>query len=138
MPSMKRMLAAALVLSAVSASAQPAPSAFATAVAAYRAGDYKGYLAGMQKAAAERPNHPIMLFDLAGAWALNGEAGQSASVIRRLAAMQVWFDTSDHDFDRGRKDHRFITCVRELDEAAATHTSNSSTAITLPEKGLLT
>jgi sugar lactone lactonase YvrE len=129
-------LAGSLVV--ISALSQAPPSAFEAAMHDYQAGDFKGYLAHMQRAAAERPNHPVMLFDLAGAWALNGDAGNAAATIRRLAAMQVWLNTSDHDFDPVRKDHRFRSCLKELDAVAALHTSNSSVAFTLPEKGLLT
>jgi hypothetical protein len=46
--------------------------------------------AAYEPQAARRPTHPTILFKLAGGYARNGQAGDAAAVLRKLAALTVY------------------------------------------------
>ena len=69
------------------------------AVANYKAGEYPAYLANLQQASELRPNHPRLLYNLAGAYALNGKTDESLALINRIIAMGLYFPfEKDDDF----------------------------------------
>src|SRR5262249_22396052 len=118
---MRRLLFIVVVLSLIAgwliAADEPAVT-YASAAAAYKAGDYKSYRDQMLKLVARRPNQPLLLFDLAGGYALTGEPALAAATLEGVAGYGVWFDLSDHDFDPARKDRRFKKAAARL---AAVH-----------------
>jgi sugar lactone lactonase YvrE len=69
------------------------------AAAYYKAGEYPAYLASLQQASELRPNHPRLLYNLAGAYALNGKTDESLGLINRIIAMGLYFPfEKDDDF----------------------------------------
>ncbi|HJW94692.1 MAG TPA: hypothetical protein VJ901_13820 [Thermoanaerobaculia bacterium] len=107
---MRRALAAAALFFAFSLVAQTPQQLYQTAKAAYDKKDYPAYLAAMQTLVRLRPQHPLIRQNYAGALALNGRAEESVAEIRKLIAMSVATDLSDHDFDalRSRDDFRDV------------------------------
>jgi sugar lactone lactonase YvrE len=97
------------------------------ALAAYKAKDFAAYLADTIRIEQQRPGHPIAVFNLAGAQALNGNAAAAAAALARLAEMQVWLDVAgETDFDGVRNDPAFaraaarVAAVREARKSSAT------------------
>src|SRR3954452_14781556 len=107
---MRRALAAAALFFAFSLVAQTPQQLYQTAKAAYDRKDYPAYLAAMETLARLRPQHPLIRANYAGALALNGRAEESVAQLRRLIAMSVATDLTDHDFDalRSRDDFRDV------------------------------
>jgi sugar lactone lactonase YvrE len=69
------------------------------AVVNYKAAEYPAYLANLQQASELRPNHPRLLYNLAGAYALNGKTDESLALINRIIAMGLYFPfEKDDDF----------------------------------------
>jgi len=105
------MRAAVLALFvAFTAAAQTPQQLYQTAKAAYDKKDFPTYLAAMETLVRLRPQHPLIRANYAGALALNGRAEESVAQLRRLLAMSVATDLTDHDFDavRSRDDFRDI------------------------------
>jgi sugar lactone lactonase YvrE len=104
---------------------------------AYDAKDYARFLAVLQRMDVLRPNHPTVLINTAGAYALSGRPDEALSVLRRILAMKVFFDTSDADFDALRGDARFVQIERELQQLRAERVAGAEVAFTIPGKGLI-
>ena len=69
------------------------------AIASYRVKDYAAFLRDIKQAADLRPDLPRLIYNLAGAYALNGKTDESVALIDRLIAMGVFFDfEKDDDF----------------------------------------
>jgi sugar lactone lactonase YvrE len=86
-----------------------------------------------------RPSHPVVLFNLAGAYSLNNREAEASATLQRLAAMQVWFDVdAEHDFDAVREAKSFQKAAEEVRKARSATSSTSRVAFTLPEKDLIT
>ena len=64
-------------------------------VEAYRAGDIETYRAKLAEAVDLRPHQPTLLFNLAGAEAISGNADRAFALLGRLAAMGVAIDPSE-------------------------------------------
>jgi len=102
-------------------------------VANYKAGEYPAYLANLQQASELRPNHPRLLYNLAGAYALNGKTDKALVLINRILAMGLYFPfRNDDDFKSlGWQKLEHIQLVAETKKAPV----NASTrAFTLPDK----
>ena len=54
---------------------------------AYQEKNYQSFLENMQQANQLRPNHPRLMYNLAVAQALNGNANESIGWLRKTAAM---------------------------------------------------
>src|SRR5213075_2883900 len=121
------MRAAVLALFvAFTAAAQTPQQLYQTAKAAYDKKDFPTYLAAMETLVRLRPQHPLIRANYAGALALNGRAEESVAQLRRLLAMSVATDLTDHDFDavRSRDDFRDIEKSNEaLKHKRITHAS---------------
>ncbi|MFL6246579.1 MAG: hypothetical protein ACJ74H_11180 [Thermoanaerobaculia bacterium] len=110
-----------------------------SSVAAYRSGDYAAYLLLMQQLEEQRPNHPQVLFNLAGAHALNGDAARTAEVLKRLAAMDVSFDLdAERDFDKVRSSPAFREAAAAMDAVRRKRVSTATIAFRFPERDLIT
>jgi sugar lactone lactonase YvrE len=70
------------------------------AALAYRAKDFAGYLTNLQKALELRPNHPRILYNLSGAYALNDKPVQAVDTLEQVAAMGLDYPAEkDTDID---------------------------------------
>jgi len=108
------------------------------AAAAYRAKDYPAYLDNLKRALALRPDHPTIIYNLAGANALAGNKQEALSLLARLASMGVVYPAEkDEDFNSIKETEEFKAVLRRL-EANRSHVGRSAVAFTLAEKGLIT
>jgi DNA-binding beta-propeller fold protein YncE len=116
-----------------SIAAEDVRSVSRAAVEAYQAKDWKAYLTSAKKLDVLRPNHPRVLYNLAGAYALNGDAGAALSTIARVAAMGLVYPAAtDEDFASLRDDDRY-TSVLATFEKNGRETGNASPAFTIDE-----
>ncbi len=75
---------------------------------AYQAKEWPTYLENAKKLDALRPNHPRLLYNLAGAYALVGDADDAIGTLGRVAAMGLVYPAADDsDFTSLREDVRF-------------------------------
>lgn len=108
------------------------------AAAAYKEKDYAAYLTKMKRASELRPDHPTLLYNLAGAHAVTGEKREALAALRRVAAMGMAYEAEkDTDFD-SIKDSAEFKSILERFAANRLHVGNSAPAFTLREKGLVT
>jgi sugar lactone lactonase YvrE len=137
---MKKIFATCLFVIALGTLAAQTPQQLMQeAQSAYKAKDYPRYLERLETLAKMRPGHPVVLFNLAGAYSLNNRAEEASATLQRLAAMQVWFDVdAEHDFDAVREAKSFQKAAEEVRKARSATSSTSKVAFTLPEKDLIT
>ena len=111
---------------------------FQDAKVAYDRHDYAAYLGVMETLHAMRPSHPIVGANYAGALALSSRADDAVAQLRRLAAMQIAIDLSDHDFDslRGREDFRDVE--RRIAAVRTAVVRSDTKEIRIPQKDLIT
>lgn len=103
------------------------------AVANYKAGEYPAYLANLQQASDLRPNHPRLLYNLAGAYALNGKTDESLALINRIIQMGLYFPfEKDDDFESLGPD--IMKQTMALAGKNKTAVGASARAFTLPDK----
>jgi hypothetical protein len=107
------------------------------ALQAYRAKDYAAYLENMKQAQSLRPEHPTLMYNMAGAYALNGKSVEALATLGRVAQMGLIYPTDDEDFASIKSAEEFKAIVKkfEANKAPVTH---STQALTLEEKGLVT
>ena len=109
----------------------------ALAVEAYKAKNYAAFLENMRQAAALRPNHPRLMYNLSAAYALNGRRGEALEGLGRLARMGLVFAAErDADF-ASLKDSREFAEVLALFRKNGSPVGGASTAFTVREKGLV-
>ena len=90
------------------------------ALSAYQKKDYRDYLQKIEAVAAQRPTHPTFLRRLAGAYALNGRAADAAGVLRKMAALSLYFSAlDDPDFAAVRGEPTVELAARALEGARA-------------------
>ena len=133
-----RLLVALLLAAALSASAQTWEELGRDMRAAYDAKDHARFLAVVTRMNAVRPDHPTVMTNMAGAYALNGRTGDAMAVLDRLAAMKIAVDTRDSDFDAVRSDPRFVRLAAEFDALRTARVEGADVAFRIPEKGLIT
>ncbi|WP_421976327.1 hypothetical protein [Roseivirga seohaensis] len=77
---------------------------FQEGLAAYEAKDYKLYLEAMETIDEIRPNNPMVVYNLAGAYALNGRKIRSIQKLNQLLLMDATYDfQQNEDFDNIRR-----------------------------------
>lgn len=82
------------------------------ALEAYEEQDYELYLERLRSADEQRPNHPTIVYKLAGAWSLNGRRTRSVQKLNQLMLMDATIDfQSDSDFDNIRKHKQYDDLV---------------------------
>jgi hypothetical protein len=107
-------------------------ASYAAAVEAYRAGDAAEFLAAIERADELRPAHPSILYALASARALNGDAAGALATLWRLADMGLAYDPAeDPDFAMLASDARFADASARL-HANGEPAGASEPAFTLP------
>ena len=104
----------------------------------YKAKDYAKFLVDIKRAAALRPAHARLLYNLAAACALNGKTEDALAVLERLAAMDLFFAVEkDDDFKSLFALPRFKTIQNEFARnQKAAHRSEK--IFTIPDKDLIT
>ena len=104
---------------------------------AYQEKNYSSFLENMKQANQLRPNHPRLIYNLAVAYALNGNSSESIKWLRKTADMGLVFSAgSDHDFDSLRTHPEFNAVIRQFEKNKAPKI-NSLHAFTIYEKGLI-
>jgi hypothetical protein len=104
----------------------------------YKEKNYSAYLENMKQALEFRPNHPRLMYNLAGAYALVGNKGEALTWLKRVAEMGLIYRASeDGDFDSLKDSPEFKAILKRF-EASKAPINHSSTAFTIPEKGLIT
>ena len=107
------------------------------AVKAYEATSYPEYLTNMQKANAARPNHPRLVYNLASAYAVNGQNDAALDTLDRLAKMGLYFAIEkDDDFKVLIPSHRFKAIQAKLVENRKP-VNDSTQAVTVDDKTLI-
>lgn len=129
-----------LILVAVSAlgQEQTPQQLYDQAIAEYKRSDFQGYLASMEALAAKRPGLPVVLFNYAGALALNGRPADAVAQLGRIADRMVVIDLGDHDLDSLRARDDFRAVQRRFDDIRVRKISSSSIAFRIPQKDLIT
>jgi sugar lactone lactonase YvrE len=107
------------------------------AVKAYRQKDYAQYLAHLQRALELRPNHPRLLYNLAGAYSLNGQINEALQSLERVAAMGlIYLFEADEDLAMLRQTEAYQRISRQFARNKAP-LIRSQPALTVPQKGLI-
>ena len=89
---------------------------FSEGNAAYEKKDYKIYLDRLRKIDERRPNYPVVVYKLAGAWALNKRKTRSVQKLRQYILMDATAEfENDPDFDniRGYKGYNKLVELKE-------------------------
>jgi tetratricopeptide (TPR) repeat protein len=104
---------------------------------AYQARDYPTFLENMKVAAQLRPNHPRVTYNLAIAYALNGQRNEALSWLDKIARMGLVARASDDaDFDSIKDSAEFKAIVARI-EANKLPLGKSVPAFTVHEKGIV-
>ena len=104
---------------------------------AYEQRNYQSFLTNIKLAAELRPNHPRVMYSLAAAYALNGDAKESMLWLNKIASMGLVFSPGkEHDFDSLKNVSEFQAIVKRFDENQAPLV-RSVKAFTVHEKGLI-
>jgi len=108
------------------------------AVKAYKEKNYKAYLENMRQALELRPNHPRLMYNLAGAHALAGNKVGAIALLARVAEMGLIYPAEkDTDFDSIKETDEFKAVLKRFENNRAP-VNHSAAAFTLKEKGLIT
>ena len=109
----------------------------AAARKAYQDKDYPTFLEDMKLAAQLRPNHPRLMYNLAVAYALNGQRAEALASLAKVAALgMVVRAASDQDFASIRDSAEFKAIAARI-EANQLPVGKSTPAFTIHEKGLV-
>jgi len=104
----------------------------------YKEKNYSAYLENMEMALALRPNHPRLMYNLAGAHALLGNKREALLWLGRVAGMgMIYRADRDTDFDSLKESQEFKAILKKFEENKLP-INHSSRAFTIPEKGLIT
>jgi len=108
------------------------------AIKAYEEKNYAAYLENMRMAVSLRPNNPILLYNLAGAYALMGNRQESLAQLGRVAQMGMSYQpASDTDFTSVKDSEEFKNILKRF-EANKSPVGHSTPAFNIHEKGLIT
>jgi sugar lactone lactonase YvrE len=108
------------------------------AVKAYEEKNYAAYLENMLQAVRLRPDQPRLLYNLASAYALNGNKDESLRQLLRVAEMgMVYQPERDDDFKAIKETAEFNAILKRF-EANKAPVGRSIAAFTIHEKGLIT
>lgn len=137
---MRNAILAALLTLAVAHAivAQKSPQQlYDDAVAAYKRKDFAGYLAGMEALVKVRGYQPAIVFNYAGALALNNRPVAAVAQLKRLAEQKVVMDLSDADFNPIRARGDFRAMAQVMSALRVQKASASSVAFRVPLKGAI-
>jgi sugar lactone lactonase YvrE len=137
-----RMLVLATLLASAPAVAQSDPVAesrahYRAAVRAYEAHDLPGFLEHARAAQARRPAHGGVIYALASALALNGDAAGALAALGHFASLGYSADVAaDSDFAGLRNDEAYAELARRLEHNRAPIVA-SGVAFEIPQPDLL-
>lgn len=134
---MRRTLLCSLAVLALAAAPKTTQQLFDDARAAYGRKDFPAYLEAMERLAALRPQHPLLVGGYAGALALNNRGQESVAQLQRLLAMHVAPDLDEHDLDGIREREDFKALGAHVRTLRATVIGAPAVAYRLPP-GLIT
>lgn len=107
------------------------------AVKAYQNKDYKAYLENLKMALSLRPNHPRILYNLSGAYALNNYNKEAIQTLRQVADMGLIYPAEkDEDFTSIKNTDEFKNILEQFVKNK-TPNANSKQVFEIPEKGLI-
>jgi sugar lactone lactonase YvrE len=107
-------------------------------LAAYQKGDFVEYLSDFKQAAVLRPTHPVILYRLAGAHALNGQAQEAAATLRRLARLEIYCDPArDPDFARVTGHSAVQEAIRAVGQVRSHRIGASAAAFTIADPSFI-
>lgn len=107
-----------------------------SAIANYRAKDYAAFLRDIKQAADLRPDLPRLIYNLAGAYALNGNADEALALMDRLIAMGLYFDF-EKDADFASLGASRIAEISKRAKANNAAINASTRAFTLPDREMI-
>ena len=107
------------------------------ATQAREAGDYDGYVTGMQKALAEIPGHSILLRHIAQGHALAGRPTEAIEVLADVAATGAWFDLDHYEEFAALKNEAGFRQVVYALASNKTPWGEATTAITIDDPMLI-
>jgi hypothetical protein len=102
------------------------------AIAAYNAKDYGEYLRTVREIDALRPNHPRVVYMLAGALALNGDGDAAITTLNRLADLGLVAEPAEDEDFAGVWDTEAFQTVLDRFAANARPVGRSAEAFTVP------
>ncbi len=104
----------------------------------YESGNYDSLVSGLEQVVILRPDHPGIIYNLAAAYALDGRPADAVRSLGRVADMKLYFPVlQDSDFKSIWNSDLFLPVQKKFEQNIIPVT-NSSTAFSLNEKGLLT
>lgn len=104
----------------------------------YREKNYSAYLENVKMALELRPNHPRLMYNLAGAHALLGNKAEALLWLGRVAGMGMIYRAAQNtDFDSIKESAEFKAILKRFEENKLP-VNHSSTAFTIRENGLIT
>lgn len=107
------------------------------AIRAYRDKNYSAFLENMKQAASLRPNHPRLMYNLAVAYALNGNQAEAINWLDRVAQMGLIYPADkDDDFASLQNSPGFKRVLQKFQDNKSP-VVRSTTAFTIHEKGLI-
>lgn len=107
------------------------------AVKAYQSKDYAAFLENMKRAAALRPDHPRIVYNLSAAHALNGHKDEAIECLSRLARMGLAYAAEKDDDFASIRDSREFASVIALLQKNRSPVGDATQAFTVREKGLV-
>ncbi len=106
-------------------------------LAAHDRHDYPASARFFKEASDLRPNHPTLVYNLAAAYALNGQAEASLGALGRLIEMGVYVDpVADPDFASLLMDPQFVEATKQLQGNGKPH-GDGATVFTVPATGFI-
>lgn len=111
--------------------------AYERAAKAYEAKNYQQYLDDITEALRYFPNHPILLFRQAAAWALTGRPLKAMIPLRQTAAMGLVFNVWQNPDFRSLQKRPELQRILDLYAKNAQPLKGSQQVLSVPEKGLL-
>jgi hypothetical protein len=126
-------------LLAAAQDAQPKDGRYYESLArkAYQEKDYAAFLEGMKQAAALRPNHPRLMYNLSVAYALNGNRAEALAWLDRVARMGLVVPAAtDDDFNSVSDTGEFKAILEKL-RRNALPAGRGVPAFNVREKGLV-
>lgn len=119
------------------AQTQPTPDYYQQALKAFEQKDYITYAANLEMLVQSGVNHPLVLYSLAGAYALTDNPKESAKWLNQLAELGLSFAIEeDEDFDAIKDTDEFKAAVLRF-QKNMTPTDNSVPGFTIPEKDFM-
>ena len=107
------------------------------AMQAYQKKDYPLYLSSLSKMVGPETRQPALLYQIAGAYALNGNHQQASTYLGKLAHMGLAYPiATDPDFAEFKRSEQFATILKAFDKNKL-HKHPSKQAFILREKDLI-